>query len=106
MSHTRTHKRLWDCCCTYVAEKRKLTASDLYILHGCTLHEMVTSDTSDISEYADYEWYQPLWDYDDIGFPGKWRNIVRWLGVAHRVGQALCYWILTSRGHVIARMIV
>jgi hypothetical protein len=31
----------------------------------------------------------------------------RWLGVAHRVGQAMCYWFLTAKnGTVIARSTV
>jgi hypothetical protein len=30
----------------------------------------------------------------------------RWLGVAHRVGSNLCYWILTSAGKVVARTTV
>ena len=25
-----------------------------------------------------------------------------WLGVSHRVGRALCYWILTAKGRVIS----
>ena len=60
MSRMRSPNRFWDYCCAYVAEKRNLTASDLYILHGRTPYEMVTGDTPDISEYTDYEWYQPL----------------------------------------------
>ena len=31
------------------------------------------------------------------------RALGRWLGVASRVGQALCYWVLTGSGQVLAR---
>ena len=33
-------------------------------------------------------------------------KIGRWLGVSHRVGSALCYWVLTESGKVIARTTV
>ena len=33
-------------------------------------------------------------------------KIGRWLGVAHRVGSALCYWILKENGSVLARSTV
>ena len=38
---------------------------------------------------------------DDTG-----RKLARWLGVAHRVGSDLCYWLLLSSGKVIARTTV
>jgi hypothetical protein len=64
---------------------------------------MVTGNTPDITEYTEFSWYEPIYYYDDLPFPEAKRNIARWLGVAHRVGQALCYWVLTSNGQVIAR---
>ena len=33
-------------------------------------------------------------------------HIGRWLGVSHHVGSALCYWILTDHGRVVARTTV
>ena len=29
-----------------------------------------------------------------------------WLGVSHRVGSALCYWILSEKGKVLSQTIV
>jgi hypothetical protein len=80
-----------------------LTANDLYALHGRTPHEMVTGNTPDISEYTEFKWYEPIFYYDDTPFPEPKCILARWLGVAHRVGQAPCYWILTKTGKVIAR---
>jgi hypothetical protein len=34
------------------------------------------------------------------------RLIGRWLGIAHRIGSNMTYWILTKAGHVIARSTV
>jgi hypothetical protein len=36
----------------------------------------------------------------------KQANIGGWLGIAHRVGSDITYWILTQAGHVIARSTV
>jgi hypothetical protein len=33
-------------------------------------------------------------------------RIGRWLGIAHRIGSDMTYWILTEAGHVIARSTV
>jgi transposase len=103
MTRTNTPKALWDYCATYVADITCYTANDIYVLHGRTPHEMVTGNTPDITEYTEFSWYEPIYYYDDLPFPEAKRNIARWLGVAHRVGQALCYWILTNNGQVIAR---
>jgi hypothetical protein len=102
MTKTSTPQRLWDYCASYVTEIRSITAIDTYALHGRTPYELVTGNTPDISEYTDYDWYAPLWYYDDVPFPANKRILGRWLGIAHRVGQALCYWILTQNGQVIA----
>jgi hypothetical protein len=106
MQKTNTPQCLWDYCITYVTEIRALTSTDLYILHGRTPNEMLTGNTPDISEYMDYEWYSPLWYYDNAAFPETHNTLGRWLGVAHRVGQALCYWILTNSGQVVTRTTV
>eukprot|EP00957_Ditylum_brightwellii_P125877 9595612-Ditylum_brightwellii.AAC.1 len=47
------------------------------------------------------------WYYDkDAVLGDNGRELCRWLGVAHRFGQALCYWILTRNGTVISRTTV
>jgi hypothetical protein len=103
MMRTKTPMVLWDYCATYVAEIMCMTANDLYVLHGRTPHEVVTGITPDITELAEFGWYEPVFYYEDLPFPQPKRSIARWLGIAHRVGQALCYWLLTSTGQVIAR---
>ena len=103
MHQTRTPRKLWDFAAEYVADIRVLTANPLHSLHGRTPYEIVTGNTPDISEWLEFEWYQPVWYYDSHSFPGDKRLVGRWLGVAHRVGQAMCYWILPPSGHPIAR---
>ena len=106
MSRTRTTKKLWDYCMMYVCELRNRLALPLYQLHGRTPHEVLTGNTPDNSEYLEYEWYQPVWVFDTAAFPEQRRTIVRWIGVAHRVGQAMCFWILPPSGIPIARTTV
>jgi hypothetical protein len=106
MMRTKTPMALWDYCASYVVDITCFTANTIYVLHGRTPHEMVTGNTPDISEYTEFSWYEPIYYYDDVTFPEAKRNIARWLGIAHRVGQALCYWVLTNTGQVIARTTV
>jgi hypothetical protein len=67
---------------------------------------MVTGRTPDISEYVEFAWYELLWYYDHDDFPEDRRRLGRWLGVAHRVGQACCYYILPHSGEPIVRSTV
>ena len=67
----------------------------------------MTGDTPDISEWIEYDWYQPVWYHNPGDFPvNEPENLGRWLGVSHRIGQALCYWILPASGEPIARTTV
>ena len=103
MKRQRAPSCLWDFCAVYVAEIRSLTANPLFSLHGRTPYELVTGSTPDISEYVDFEWYQPVWYLDTGSFPQEKLLLGCWLGVAHRIGQAMCYWILPQSGKPIAR---
>ena len=66
--------------------------------------EQVTGETPDISEYLDFGFYDWVWFKDNAGLGEN--RIGRWLGVAHRVGNLMSYWILTDAGRVIARTTV
>jgi len=106
MSRAKTPKRLWDFCSRYVAEIRSLTAQPLYSLRGRTPYELVTGNTPDISEYLAFRWYQPVYYFDTAAFPEERELIGRWMGVAHNIGQAMCFWILPKSGVPIARTTV
>lgn len=45
-------------------------------------------------------------DHKKIETDGSGQRLARWLGVAHRVGSDLCYWLLLESGNVIARTTV
>lgn len=92
-----------DYCCSLVARIKNLTANNYHAAHGRTPMEILTGDTPDISEYMAFQWYQPVWYLDGASFPNDKKKLGRWLGVSHRVGQAMCFWILTDNVTVISR---
>jgi hypothetical protein len=66
--------------------------------------EFVKVNTPAISEVLEFEWwYQPIWFYEPGVFPEQNKQIAQWLEVAHKVGQAICYWVLPINGITIAR---
>jgi hypothetical protein len=104
MMHSRAPKQLWDYCTIYQCEIRSLTAHPHYSLNGGTPYEIVTGRTPDISEYLDFGWYDDLWYFDqEADFPNDARKLGKWMGVAHCLGQVLCYYILNDQARVIVR---
>lgn len=106
MDKSGAPKRLWDFCLEYVSELRSRTALGLPVLNGRTPYEFVTGETPDISEWTEFSFYQPVWYYNSSDFPEPRGILGRWLGVSHRVGQALCYWILPESAEPISRTTV
>jgi hypothetical protein len=103
MNKSGSPKRLWDYCTKYQCELRNLIAHPHFKLQGGTPYECVVGRTPDISEYLDFQWYETVWYFDqDANFPEDKRKLGKWLGVAHDIGQALCFYILLQSGRPIA----
>ena len=98
----RVPKRVWDFGIVWEAEILSRMCRNN---SGYTGIERITGDTTDISEWLEFEFYDLCWYWD---VPNDWDNpkLGRWLGVSHRVGSAMCYWILTNNGKTIARTTV
>ena len=83
--------------------------SDIYYISsykgGNTGTERITGETIDISEWNDFGYYK-MFQYWDKQESEENPRISRWLGMSHRVCSALCYWVLTYKGKVIARTTV
>jgi hypothetical protein len=105
MLRQRVPKRLWDYGLVYEANILNRIPRGKNARTGL---ETVTGETPDISEWMDFGFYDRVWVYDHkkIELDGTGRRLARWLGVAHRVGSDLCYWLLLSTGHVVARTTV
>ena len=90
--------KLWNFCLTYVTYTHSLTDHLIYNLGGGTPYEISTRDTPDISECFEYEWCAPVWYLEPGYFPVDGLKSVRWLVVAHHVGQLMFYYILPESG--------
>ena len=92
-------KRLWDYGLVYESEllSRLPRGKD-----GRTGYEIITGETPDISEWLDFEFYDQVWywDQEKPNMTDEERILGRWLGVSHRVGSHLTYWILTKAGRL------
>ena len=100
----RVPKRLWDYGLTWVSKVRVRTSSDAMDLKGRTPLEQITGDTVNISEYLNFGFYDWCWYHENAGLgPTK---LDRWLGVAHKVGGLMSYWVHTVNCTVIARTTV
>jgi hypothetical protein len=76
-------------------------------LEGRTPYEAVHGNTPDISSLTSFDFYDPVWYYDQtVNFPEPKRKMARWLGEAQDFGQAMCYWILPTSGTPIVRSTV
>ena len=96
-------KRLWDRGLMYEVEILNRTSRGQGQQPGL---ETVTGRTQDISEYCDFEFYDLVWYYTGAGAKldttNKPRSLGRWIGVSHRVGSDMAYWIVTASGKIIS----
>ena len=73
-------------------------------LNAHTPLEQLTGKIPDISEYLNFLFYD-LCLYNNNAGLGE-TKLGRWLGVSHRVGSLMSYWILTIKCNVISRTTV
>ena len=99
--------RLWCYSIEYCTELASLMVPNQYRNKGRSGYEMVFGTTPDISEYVEFDFYDHCWYWDSPqSYPHEKKQLGRWLGIAHRVGQAMVYYIMNSNGRVIARSTV
>ena len=100
MQATNMPKRLWDYGIAWVTEIMQRTANSSIHSQGRTPLEIITGDTPDISEYLDFGIYDWVLYKDNAGFGDT--KLGRMLGVSHRVGPMMSYWILPISCHIIS----
>ena len=105
MRSNQVPSRLWDYGLVYIAEIQSILARGADQRPGI---ERLTGDTIDISEWLDFDFYDRVWYWDQkkMDMTEEQAKIGRWLGIAHRIGSDMTYWILTESGKVIARSTV
>ena len=77
------------------------TASSAGNLHDRTGLEKVTGETPEISEYVDFSFYDWCWYKENAGMGET--KLGRWLGVSHRTGSLMSFWVLTQSCKVVSR---
>ena len=95
---------MWLHAAQYLAQVHNLTAKEtlrweipLTVRYG---------DTPDISAYLAYQFMEPVYYLDDVGFPQTREELGHWIGVARHVGDALCFQILTEKRTIINRSVI
>jgi len=92
---------VWDFGLVYESELMRLIPRGNERRTG---YEMLTGETPDVSPWLDFGFWDRVWYWDESTRADQaGRKLGRWLGVAHRVGGAMCYWIMNVSGKVIAR---
>ena len=97
-------KRLWDYGLRWVVEIMQRTVSDAGTLHGRTGLEKVTGETPEISEFIDFGFYDPCWYKENTGIGET--KMGRWLGVSHKTGSLMSFWVLMPSCRVVSRTLV
>ena len=93
---TNIPEQLWDYALDYVLETSAVTTNSSRYSKGRTPLETITGETPDISEYMDFGLYDWVIHRTNAGLGTP--ELGRWLGVSHRVGKAMSYWILPVSG--------
>ena len=100
MLKNQVPERLWDFGLVWTCKTGNLSVSSSHYANGRTSLEHITGETPDISEYLDFTFYDWVVYKPNAGL-GK-ETLGRWLGVLHKIGQLMSYWILTIAGMVVS----
>ena len=89
-----TRDRMWDYEIYYFCETVNLTVNICRYSNRITPLEIIIYETPDVSEYLDFGFYDWVTYQNNagLGLP----EVGRWIGVSHRVGQLISYWILSE----------
>ena len=104
MVRRKVPQRLWDYGLRWVCEIQNRTSNTARGLDGKCPLEKVTGESVDISEYLDFGFYDWAWYKENAGLGET--KLGRWLGVSHRVGTLMSFWVLTMNGRVLSRTTV
>jgi hypothetical protein len=104
MLSSKAPKPLWDGCLELESFIRSHTAHDIFGLKGEVPETVVSDKTADISEFAEYTWYQWIkFRNQVVPFPEDKLVLGRYLGPSTNIGPAMTAKILKSNGHYVHR---
>jgi hypothetical protein len=105
MSTKNTPKRLW---CFGLEYQEKLMQFIPWGQNKRSGYKQITGHTPDISEYCNFGFYDPVWYWPNT-HPALTKNsqeLAQLMGVAHKVGSEMCYWLMPISGIPVANMTI
>jgi len=98
-------KRLWNYGLVWASEIMNRTARGP---DSRTPYEIITGNTLDISEWLNFSFYDWCWYWSGLSheLTDDKAELGRVIGVAHRVGSDMCYWVLTETCKVLGHTTV
>ena len=93
-------KRFWDYGLVWICETGNISVSSSRYAKGRTSIEFITGETPEISEYLDFSFYDWVTYKSDAGLGEE--QLGKWLGVSHKIGDMMSYWVLPISGKVIS----
>jgi hypothetical protein len=97
-------KRLWDDCLELQAFVTSHTAGNHFGLNGETPETMLSGETADISEFAEFGWYDWVKFRDtNVPYPEDKLVLGRYLGPSTDIGPAMTAKILKQNGQYVHR---
>ncbi len=97
-------KTLWDDCLELQGFITSHTAGNNFELKGETPETMLSGETADISEFAEYGWYDWIKFRDtNVPYPGDKLVLGRYLGPSTDIGPAMTAKILKQNGQYVHR---
>ena len=104
MVASHSPKRLWDDCMELVADINTHTVHENFELDGETPQAILTGMTPDISNLAEFRWYQWVkWFDENASMPDDQEVYGRYLGPSRGVGNLMTSKLLTVKGNTIHR---
>ena len=98
-------QRLWDYGLQWVCDIQNRTANSARVLDGrCPLERIIGEETVDNSEYLDFGFYDWVWYRENVRLGET--KLGSWLGVSHRIGTIMSFWVITAYGKVLSRTTV
>ena len=106
MKAINTPRMLWDFLLVDQAKIRQFLPWGK--LRFRTAMEHVTGKILDISEYCDFDFYDLVWYHPGLhpNFNDENRTLGQCIGVSHRIGSCMCYFILKKSGTLVAETTV
>ena len=96
MLKKRVPTQLWDYGYTWACDTDNVCANMSEHAKGRTPLEIITGKTPGISEYLDFDFYDWVLYRSNTGLGEV--KVAKWLGVSHRVGRLMSYWLLPESG--------